>query len=104
MKKNIGTTDSTIRIVLGLFILSLIFWGPKTWFGLIGLIPILTVFIGYCPLYTLLGINTCQNKLPDTEPKTEVEPKEDPKAEATKTAELNETAETAEAEETKESK
>jgi hypothetical protein len=58
MKKNIGSADAIIRIIVGLFLLSLIFWGPKTWWGLIGLIPIVTVFIGYCPPYALLGIST----------------------------------------------
>ncbi len=58
MKKNIGTTDSIIRIIIGLILLSLIFIGPKTLWGLIGLIPLLTGIFGYCPLYPLLGINT----------------------------------------------
>lgn len=62
MKKNIGSTDMIIRLVLGLFIVSLIFWGPKTLWGLIGLVPIITGLIGYCPLYPLLGINTCRVK------------------------------------------
>lgn len=62
MKKNIGSTDMIIRLVLGLFIVSLIFWGPKTLWGLIGLVPIITGLVGYCPLYPLLGINTCRVK------------------------------------------
>ena len=58
MKKNIGSADAVIRIIVGLFLLSLILWGPKTWWGLIGLIPIITVFVGYCPPYAMLGIST----------------------------------------------
>ena len=60
MKKNIGTTDMVIRFIVGLFLLSLIFWGPKTLWGLVGVIPILAGAIRFCPLYPLLGINTCK--------------------------------------------
>lgn len=60
MKKNIGTTDMVIRFIIGLFLLSLIFWGPKTLWGLVGLVPILAGAIRFCPLYPLLGINTCK--------------------------------------------
>ncbi|GAA5097904.1 YgaP family membrane protein [Wohlfahrtiimonas larvae] len=60
MKKNIGTTDMVIRFIVGLFLLSLIFWGPKTLWGLVGLVPILAGAIRFCPFYTLFGINTCK--------------------------------------------
>ncbi|WP_077928905.1 YgaP family membrane protein [Wohlfahrtiimonas populi] len=60
MKKNIGTTDMVVRFIIGLFILSLIFWGPKTLWGLVGLVPILAGAIRFCPLYPLFGINTCK--------------------------------------------
>lgn len=60
MKKNIGTTDMVIRFIVGLFLLSLIFWGPKTLWGLVGFVPILAGAIRFCPLYPLLGINTCK--------------------------------------------
>ena len=59
MKKNIGTLDATIRIILGIIILSLIFVGPKSLWGLIGLVPLLTGIFRYCPLYPVVGINTC---------------------------------------------
>ncbi len=58
MKKNIGTVDATIRIILGLVLLSLIFVGPKTLWGLIGIVPLFTGIIRNCPLYPVLGINT----------------------------------------------
>jgi hypothetical protein len=58
MKQNIGAVDRTIRIIIGLFVLSLIFWGPKSLWGLLGLVPILTAVIGWCPPYQLLGIST----------------------------------------------
>ncbi len=58
MKKNIGTTDAIIRIIIGLILLSLIFIGPKSLWGLIGLVPLLTGIFHYCPLYPILGIDT----------------------------------------------
>jgi hypothetical protein len=51
--------ERILRIVLGLFLLSLYFTGPHSAWGLIGFIPLATGFIGSCPLYTVLGINTC---------------------------------------------
>jgi hypothetical protein len=62
MTKNIGAVDRTLRIIIGLFLLSLIFWGPHTMWGLLGLIPLLTALIGWCPPYSLLGISTCKRK------------------------------------------
>jgi hypothetical protein len=57
--RNEGKLDRGVRIVLGLGLLSLMFWGPKTLLGLIGLVPLLTAFVGFCPLYRLVGMNTC---------------------------------------------
>jgi hypothetical protein len=51
--------ERVLRVVLGLGILSLTFLGPKTPWGLLGLIPLATGFLGSCPLYTMLGFNTC---------------------------------------------
>lgn len=60
MTRNIGTADRVIRIIIGLALLSLIFLldGNARWWGLLGLGPLLTAFVGYCPPYKLLGINT----------------------------------------------
>lgn len=60
MKKNIGTVDKWVRIVLGLALLSMFLWVPGglQWLGLIGLIPLVTALVGFCPLYALFGINT----------------------------------------------
>ncbi|UCD86148.1 MAG: DUF2892 domain-containing protein [Deltaproteobacteria bacterium] len=66
MTKNVGGIDRVIRIVVGIILLllvSLVFVGPQTpwaYLGLIGLGPIITGTIGYCPPYTLFGINTCK--------------------------------------------
>jgi hypothetical protein len=59
MKKNVGSVDRGIRILAGLAILSLVFVGPKTLWGLLGILPLLTGLIGWCPPYHLLGISTC---------------------------------------------
>jgi len=58
MKHNEGTLDRAIRVVFGLVLLTLVFVGPKSWFGLVGLVPLLTGLAGYCPLYRALGIRT----------------------------------------------
>lgn len=61
MKTNVGGIDKLLRIVIGIALLSMVFVleGSARWFGLIGLVPLLTAFVGFCPLYTILGINTC---------------------------------------------
>jgi len=61
MEKNVGhPLDKGLRIVVGIALLSLIFLMEDNlrWIGLIGIVPILTVFIGWCPGWALLGINT----------------------------------------------
>ncbi len=60
MKQNVGNVDRWIRIVLGVVLLSLLVFlsGPIRWIGLIGLIPLVTGIINFCPIYALLGIST----------------------------------------------
>jgi hypothetical protein len=58
MKKNIGDKERVIRVVTGLGIVSLYFVGPQTPWALLGIVPVMTGLIGWCPPYTLLGINT----------------------------------------------
>ncbi|MGE4325349.1 MAG: DUF2892 domain-containing protein [Pseudodonghicola sp.] len=62
MPRNEGTLDRALRIIVGLVLLALVFVGPKTMWGLIGLIPLLTGLVGYCPLYQILGMNTCPTR------------------------------------------
>lgn len=57
--KNEGTVDRALRVVVGLAVLSLVFVGPETAWGWVGLVPLVTGFAGFCPLYSILGINTC---------------------------------------------
>ena len=59
MTRNIGTIDRTLRIVVGLVLISLAFVGPQTAWGWVGLVPLVTGLIGSCPLYSIFGINTC---------------------------------------------
>lgn len=61
---NEGTLDRALRVVLGVALLSLTLVGPKTLWGLVGLVPLVTGLAGSCPLYTLLGIRTCPVKTP----------------------------------------
>lgn len=60
MNKNVGSLDRGLRIVAGLVLLSLTVIGPKSLWGLIGIVPLLTALVGWCPAYTLLGIRTCR--------------------------------------------
>ncbi|MBK8630095.1 MAG: DUF2892 domain-containing protein [Sphingomonadales bacterium] len=60
MPCNEGKTDRTLRVIAGLILLSLVFVGPQTPWGWVGLVPLLTGVFGFCPAYTLLGINTCK--------------------------------------------
>ena len=59
MQKNVGLVERVIRVIVGLGLVSLVFIGPQTPWGWIGLLPIATGLIGWCPPYALLGINTC---------------------------------------------
>lgn len=56
--KNIGAADRTIRIVIGVVLIALVFVGPKTPWGWIGVIALVTAFIGWCPLYRVFGLTT----------------------------------------------
>ncbi|TAM43490.1 MAG: DUF2892 domain-containing protein [Gammaproteobacteria bacterium] len=60
MTKNVGGIDRGLRIAAGLVLLSLVFVGPQTPWGWIGLVPLFTGFIGWCPAYLPFGIKTCK--------------------------------------------
>lgn len=62
MKQNIGNSERVIRAIVGIGLISLVFVGPQTVWGWIGVIPLATAIIGWCPPYALLGINTCKAK------------------------------------------
>ena len=56
--KNEGKSDRILRIVLGVFLLVLVFFGPKTAWGYIGVIPLITGLWGFCPIYKIFKIKT----------------------------------------------
>lgn len=64
MKKNVGTIDRVLRVVVGLvlIVLALTATQPIGAFGWLGIIPLLTGLVSFCPLYPLLRINTCSKK------------------------------------------
>jgi Protein of unknown function (DUF2892) len=64
MNVNLGRTDKLIRIIVGAGVLSLLFLlkGDARLLGLVGIVPLATGLVGYCPLYSLLGLNTCPTK------------------------------------------
>jgi hypothetical protein len=55
---NEGSLDRALRVILGIAILSLVFFGPTTAWGWLGVVPLVTGLVGMCPLYSLLGIRT----------------------------------------------
>lgn len=59
MQMNVGALDKLIRVFVGAILLSLVFWGPKTQWGWLGLVPLMTAALGRCPLYSILGVKTC---------------------------------------------
>ena len=59
MEQNMGKTDRIIRAVIGVTILLAGIMIPS-WWGAIGLVPLLTSLVGFCPLYTLLKVSTCE--------------------------------------------
>jgi hypothetical protein len=58
MLTNEGTVDRAVRVVLGLVLLALVFVGPHTALGWLGVVPLATGLVGFCPLYRLIGIHT----------------------------------------------
>ena len=59
---NEGKVDRTLRIIVGVALVSLVFVGPETSWGWVGLLPLITGLVGCCPAYTVLGINTIATK------------------------------------------
>ena len=60
MRKNVGSVDRMLRIIIGLAIIAAgVYY--HSWWGAIGALPIVTAMIGWCPPYAMLGINTCRD-------------------------------------------
>jgi hypothetical protein len=60
MKENIGTLDRSLRVILGVLLIGLAATNTVGWWGWIGIVPLVTGLFGTCPVYTLLGIDTCK--------------------------------------------
>jgi len=58
MLQNIHPMERAARIIVGVVLLALVFVGPRTAWGYIGVIPLVTGLFGYCPLYHALGVST----------------------------------------------
>lgn len=63
-QRNIGNTERVIRIVAGLAITALAVVGPQTPWAWLGLVPLATGLLGWCPPYAIFGINTCKAHKP----------------------------------------
>ncbi len=57
--RNEGKLDRTLRVIAGAALISVVFVGPQSAWGWVGLVPLVTGLVGNCPVYSLLGINTC---------------------------------------------
>ena len=62
LRRNEGNADRVARVVLGIALIALVFVGPQTPWGWLGLIPLATGLMGTCPIYSVLGIDTCPMK------------------------------------------
>ncbi len=62
MTRNEGGLDRGARTLMGLILLSQVFVGMETMWGLVGVIPLATGLVGYCPIYRVFGISTCSLK------------------------------------------
>lgn len=62
LPKNEHTVERVLRVGLGVVLIALVFVGPQTPWGWVGLVPLITGLIGSCPVYTVLGVSTCSMK------------------------------------------
>ena len=59
---NVGSADRIIRVLLGVALIVLVFVGPQTPWGWVGVVPLVTGLLGTCPLYAMIGISSCPKK------------------------------------------
>lgn len=59
MKCNMGRLDRSLRAILGIILIALVFVGPQSAWGWLGVLPLTTAVLGFCPIYSMLGIKTC---------------------------------------------
>jgi hypothetical protein len=70
MTANMGSIDRIVRAIVGLALLSLVFLleGGVRWFGLIGIVPLVTAALGWCPAYLPFGFSTCPRRVVKAKP------------------------------------
>ena len=59
---NEGPIDRVLRVIVGIALIAIVFVGPQTPWGWIGVVPLLTGLVAFCPLYRIIGVNTCSVK------------------------------------------
>jgi hypothetical protein len=62
MKANVGSIDRILRVALGLVLMGLAFTGTIGWWGWLGIVPLATGLVGWCPPYAILGLSTCRTR------------------------------------------
>ena len=62
MKSNVGGIDRVLRIAIGVVLIGLAVMGTIGWWGWLGVVPLVTGLIGWCPPYAMLGFNTCKTR------------------------------------------
>ena len=62
MKANVGKVDKIIRIIIGIAIFGVLWFGYHSYWALVGVIPVVTAFVGFCPFYKPMGIDTTEKK------------------------------------------
>jgi hypothetical protein len=62
MTNNVGSIDRVLRIMVGLLLMGLAAGGTIGWWGWLGVVPLLTGVVGWCPPYAMLGLSTCKVK------------------------------------------
>lgn len=62
MKVNVGSIDRILRIVIGAVLIGLTLMGTIGWWGWIGIIPLATALMGFCPIYRIFGLSSCPMK------------------------------------------
>lgn len=62
MTHNEGSLDRALRVIVGIALIAMVFVGPKAAWGWIGVVPLITGLVGFCPLYRLVGLNTCPRR------------------------------------------
>ncbi len=63
MKQNVGKADKIVRVLVGLAVLG-VGWYYGSWWGAVGIVPIFTAAIGWCPGYLPFGMSTCKTEIP----------------------------------------